>query len=299
MDGANAASAASPSRASSLGPRLISAVFLVPLILGGVYLSVWSVVLLVALSVVLALLELYKIFQIGGYQPRITTGLLIGLAICAIALVEGLQPRGLALPLLGLAMIGSLIAELARRDHTGSLNNWALTIAGAYYVAGLLSFCILLRCLATPLQNGWLAMLAIPPGAAWLYTVLAMTWLQDSAAYFVGRSFGRHKLAPILSPKKSWEGAIGGFVTSTLTALLAAPLLGLPLHPALAALLGALCGISGPLGDLAESLIKRQIGVKDSGQLIPGHGGVLDRADSLLFTAATTYCFILLTVQIP
>jgi phosphatidate cytidylyltransferase len=101
-------------------------------------------------------------------------------------------------------------------------------------------------------------------------------------------------MTPYLSPKKSWEGAAGGFVASVLVALLAVPLLGLPLSYPAAALLGIAGGIAGQLGDLAESLIKRQIGTKDIGHLIPGHGGLFDRLDSMLFTAPVLYYLILL-----
>jgi phosphatidate cytidylyltransferase len=295
MDGANAASAASRNRVSSLGMRLASVAVLIPLIVGGVAFSVWGVVLLVVISTILGVVELYALMRVGGHQPRVVVGTLTSLSFCLAAILEGFLAIDIGLPLIGVVLIGSLMAEVLRRDHEASLTNWALTLAGALYVGGLLSFFILLRQLNTPLEGGWLAFLNIPPGAAWIYTVLAITWLQDTAAYFVGKAFGRHKMAPVLSPKKSWEGAIGGFVASILTALLARLILGLPISPLLAVILGALCAITGPLGDLAESLIKRQVGVKDSGQLIPGHGGILDRADSLMFIVATVYCFVLLT----
>jgi phosphatidate cytidylyltransferase len=104
-------------------------------------------------------------------------------------------------------------------------------------------------------------------------------------------------MAPALSPHKSWEGAIAGFVAAVLAALLAVAMFGLPLNPLQAIVIGAAGGVSGQLGDLAESLIKRQIGIKDSSNLIPGHGGVLDRIDSMLFTAPIVYyTLILLTV---
>jgi phosphatidate cytidylyltransferase len=188
-----------------------------------------------------------------------------------------------------------LIAELPPRDRQGSLEGWALTFAGACYVAWLLSHYILLRTLETPLAGGWLAGLHIQSGAAWVYVVLAITWMQDTMAYFVGSAWGRRQMAPYLSPKKSWEGAVGGIIASMLTALLAVPMLGLPIGYASAALLGVAGGLAGLGGDLAESLIKRQMDVKDTGSLIPGHGGILDRLDSMLFTAPVLYYLILLT----
>src|SRR5215213_8224490 len=104
--------------------------------------------------------------------------------------------------------------------------------------------------------------------------VMVVTWLQDALAYFAGRSFGRHKMAPTLSPKKTWEGAIGGLVASIGAGVACVALMGLPISLGAGALLGMVGGIIGPLGDLAESLIKRQVGLKDAGHLIPGHGGI-------------------------
>jgi len=116
-----------------------------------------------------------------------------------------------------------------------------------------------------------------------------MVWICDSAAYFIGRRWGEHKMSPYLSPKKSWEGGVAGFVTSVAVAAGLVPLLGLPLSYVQAIILGALVGVVGQVGDLAESLLKRQVGVKDSSRLIPGHGGMLDRLDSLMFVIPTVY----------
>jgi len=185
-----------------------------------------------------------------------------------------------------------LIVELARGDHEAALPSWALTLAGTLYLSWLLSHFILLRELNTPLNSGLLASLQIEPGAAWIYFTLAITFIQDTAAYFVGRSWGRHKMAPALSPKKTWEGAIGGLVGAIASSLICIPLLGLPIGFGAGVLLGVAGGVVGPLGDLSESLIKRQVGLKDAGSIIPGHGGILDRADSLLFTAPTLYYLI-------
>ncbi|EFO80558.1 phosphatidate cytidylyltransferase [Oscillochloris trichoides DG-6] len=256
----------------------------------------WSSAILVGLCVALATMELYGIMQRGGYAPRLPVGLAISLLLCGAATFQDLVALDLGEAVIAVSILLALTYEILPRDRSTSLVNWALTFAGAYYIGGLLSYFILLAQLDTPLRGGWLAFLHIPPATSWIFLVLAMTWLQDTAAYFVGRSFGKHRMAPILSPKKSWEGAIGGFVTSVLTAMLATLLLGLPISYAAAALIGAAAGIAGPIGDLVESLIKRQIGIKDSGQLIPGHGGILDRIDSLIFTAPVTYYLILLTL---
>jgi phosphatidate cytidylyltransferase len=157
----------------------------------------------------------------------------------------------------------------------------------------------LLRAIDTPLNpGGWLSFLRLEPGAAWIVFVLAITFLSDTAAYFTGRLLGQHPMAPYISPKKSWEGAIGGLVFATLTGLLLVYLLGLPIPLWIGALLGCIGSIAGQAGDLAESLIKRQVDIKDSGRIIPGHGGILDRIDSLLFTAPVLYYMIMIFLTI-
>jgi len=134
---------------------------------------------------------------------------------------------------------------------------------------------------------------AMPNGLAWLGTALVGTWVCDTAAYAAGMHFGKRRLAPHISPNKSWEGAWGGLGGGLLVALVAGPLfLGLGLGWSI--LLGALIAVAATLGDLAESVIKRQVGAKDSGTLIPGHGGMLDRIDSLLFVVPLVYWYQLL-----
>ncbi|MEI7644453.1 MAG: phosphatidate cytidylyltransferase [Chloroflexales bacterium] len=295
MDGANAASADSPSRASSLALRVASVSVLIPIVIAAAW-RPWSTAILVGFCVALAIFEFDGIMRQGGYTPRLWVGLLIGLTICAAAAVGPVAPFDLSGAIIGLSIIASLAYELIPGDRKGSIESWALTFGGAYYVGGLLNYFILIGQLATPLRSGWLATLHIPPGTSWILLVLTVTWLQDTAAYFVGRAIGRHQMAPILSPKKSWEGAAGGFVASVISAALAVAVLGLPISAAAAAMIGAAAGVVGPLGDLVESLIKRQIGIKDSGRLIPGHGGILDRIDSLLFTAPVIYYLVLLTL---
>lgn len=292
MDSANAASAASHRNRSSLAQRLVSALVLIPLIIALVWWDFWALVVIVIAFMLLALLELYGALARGGFQPRVGLGLAVAAGL-ALAVTLAQIERGDFLPLvLTLAIVASLIVELSRHSHEGALPSWALTLAGALYIAWLFSHLIMLRALDTPLEPVPLARLGLQPGAAWVYLVLAITWLQDSAAYFVGRAWGRRRMAPALSPKKTWEGAIGGLVAAIGGGIAAVLLFGLPISPLSGALLGLVGGIVGPLGDLAESLIKRQVGLKDAGHLIPGHGGILDRADSLLFIASVLFYLI-------
>jgi phosphatidate cytidylyltransferase len=294
MDSANAASAVSPTNNSSLASRVVSALVLLPVIVLLVWWSVWPVVIAVAVATAIGLIELYGAFVAGGYQPRTSLGVGIGLAlVLAVALRPVVSFELLPLVLTG-SILASLIAELLHRKQAGALPDWALTLAGALYVGWLLSHFIMLREITKPLLPAPLTLLGIEPGAAWVYLTLAITFLQDTTAYFVGRSLGRHKLAPTLSPKKTWEGAAGGMAGAIIGSLAGILLLGLPIGLGAGVVLGIAGGIVGPLGDLAESLIKRQVGLKDAGNIIPGHGGVLDRADSLLFTAPALYYLILL-----
>ena len=292
MDGANAASANSPNKVNSLARRLTSVAILIPTLIAAGW---WTpaTIMAVAVGVVLAIIELFAILRQGGMTPRLGPGLVVGMSLCAAAALRPLTSFDLTGLALTLSVGVTLSYELLPRDRSASLQSWALTLTGGVYIGWLLSAFILLRQLDAPLHIGLLAPLGIPRGAVWLFLVFAVTWLQDSAAFFVGRAFGRHPMAPLLSPKKTWEGFAGGMVASILTAVVAVPLLGLPITLGAAGLIGAAAGIAGPLGDLGESLIKRQVGVKDSGNLIPGHGGILDRMDSLLFTGPVIYYGVL------
>jgi phosphatidate cytidylyltransferase len=182
---------------------------------------------------------------------------------------------------------------ILRRDLKGAFADWALAAAGALYLGVPLFAAIATRKMGGTIEAGWLTDLAgwgsvgwdaAPRGLAWLLVVILITWLSDSGAYLVGRSYGRRALIPVVSPKKTVEGLVGGLASAALTGALAVWLFGLNVSPALGLLLGLAIGVIGVVGDLAESVMKRQAGVKDSGTLIPGHGGMLDRLDALLFT---------------
>lgn len=207
---------------------------------------------------------------------------LAGIAFVIGAIVEAyLRGQGLiAFDLLRPLLVGLLIAPLvwalyARAEHPTL--DWAMTVAGALYLGFLLSHMVTLR--------------LYPDGFAWTVLVLALTWLDDTAAYFTGLAWGRHKLWPRISPKKTWEGLAGGTVTVLACGPLLAPwLVGIPWWQGLA--LAALIAIAAPFGDFSMSLFKRAAHVKDSSNLIPGHGGILDRLDSLLFTFPAAVYFV-------
>jgi phosphatidate cytidylyltransferase len=302
--------------------RILSALVLIPLVLLAVGLGGIGLALLVAAATRLALGELFHLFATAGHRPVRWAGYSSALFLFLAAFLardeagQGplLSPLtsparlGIALPydrLLGAALAAAVLltltGQLLRRDRGGALTDWALTLSGTLYVTWPLAHFIFLRRISLPdvAPPFWIALgaPALGAGAWWILYTLLLVWMCDTAAYFVGIRWGRHRMSPYLSPKKSWEGAAAGLLTSIALAIGLVPLLALPLSYGCAALLGALVGTFGQVGDLAESLLKRQAGVKDSGRLIPGHGGMLDRVDSLLFVAPLVYYFLQWTLR--
>jgi len=175
-----------------------------------------------------------------------------------------------------LAALFALVLGLTASDLAKGFPRAAALLFGVIYIFGSWRMAILLL-----ERSRW-----------WLLFALLLNWLGDSAAYYVGRRLGRHKMAPIVSPKKSWEGAVASMAVSTIFAALYLPRLipGMTLGPAI--ILGVAGNFAGQVGDLAESALKRGAGVKDSGNMLPGHGGWLDRVDSVLFSLPMIYALL-------
>ena len=211
-----------------------------------------------------------------------------GAALCSMAAafllpllregsVQGLEDASVLTALVIAAFADALLFE---REILNAPRRVSLALLGAVYPGLLLAALIPLR--------------KLPRGEWWIVLALTVTWLNDTFAYFSGRAFGRHKLYERVSPSKTWEGALGGAAGSVLGALVVAHLW-IPELPALgAALIGAGAAVLGPAGDLSESMLKRAFGAKDSSRLLPGHGGLLDRIDALLFNAP----FVLLCARL-
>jgi phosphatidate cytidylyltransferase len=190
--------------------------------------------------------------------------------------------------LLTLLVLVAMLAELIKPKQKPILNVGA-TLLGAIYCGWLLSFLVLI--------HGWHRIAHPPIGGTtageWLCVfTIAVTSFNDVGGLFVGNAYGRHKLAPSISPKKTWEGMIGGIALSMIVAFLLALWTHMPLWPSV--VLGALLAVAGLTGDLCESALKRELGVKDFGILLPGHGGILDRIDSVLFAAPVAFYGLLL-----
>jgi len=182
---------------------------------------------------------------------------------------------GAARAALALALVGGLVALVLVGEPKHRFLFWAITVAALVYTVGLGSHFIVLR--------------AAKQGLQWTLLACAVTWATDIGAFFVGRRFGAHPFFSTISPKKTLEGAAGGLLAGVAAALAEGKLAGLGASVYQLAIIGVTVSAVAQIGDLAESLLKREAGVKDSGTLIPGHGGILDRIDSLLLAVTVTY----------
>jgi phosphatidate cytidylyltransferase len=263
----------------SVGLRVITAVVAIPVVLAFVWLSGWWGFAVAILVVILCVYELHNMMVHEGYHPLIWMSLALSMLFPLAAMFP--QQRLILLEVgLSAALLIALPLMFIRKKLDGAMVDWSLTLAIPVYLGWPLSVFLLLR----GFQGG------ITPGFWWVLTVFLGVWGFDSGAFFAGHFFGKHKLAPSISPAKTWEGVAGGVIFSIAAALLLTTWpLSVPWY--LAILLGILIGIAATLGDLAESLIKRQTHVKDSGQFMPGHGGLLDRIDSLLFAVIVVFIF--------
>ncbi|KAF0108345.1 MAG: phosphatidate cytidylyltransferase [Anaerolineaceae bacterium] len=256
---------------------LVLAVIGIPaIIFGGIYFFA-----LITLLLGIAAWEFGRIFRASGFNA--SDPLLVG-GVVLLATVRAyypdLAPAALALLILA-AMTWHLVAYERGRDLAAT--DFTVTLGGLVYLGWIGAYLIELR--------------NLPDGLWWLLLALPSVWLADTAAYFVGVRFGKHRLSPRLSPKKTWEGYWGGVFFGALGAAGLAVLWRSLGGPAVTwwqgAALGAALSILTTLGDLGESMLKRQAGVKDSSHIIPGHGGVLDRIDSWLWGGVLGYFFII------
>lgn len=247
-------------------------------------------------AAVLALLCLVGFHEYNAMAGRIGNhiapiGFVALLAFASAAVFDGGSQS--VLGICAFAVGAPLVWAIFRPDLDRAFMDWALMAAGALYLGLPLFAVIELRDIDGSISAGWLSdaadalsfgWAAHPRGLAWLLFVIVVTWLSDTGAYLIGRLVGRRPLIPRISPKKTVEGLIGGLACAGLTAIIANAAFGLDGHWLSMLGIGLVLAVIGVVGDLAESMIKRQAGVKDSGSLIPGHGGMLDRLDALLFT---------------
>lgn len=268
---------------SSLALRLLSAAVFIPLFIVVLRLGGWPYLAFVEGVILLGSLEFYRMTEALGARPHVLAGTLVSGGLAGLFYLGRAEYAG-ALVTGFLLLV--LMLELRRGSPAGTLANMGATVLGVLYVGWLGSYLGLLR--SFPERHGQLSEV----GARVVFFTFFLTWMGDTGAFFIGRAFGRHKLLPSVSPGKSVEGFFGGIAGALLAAWVGQRwvLPQAPLGDAL--LLGLLAGLLGPLGDLVESLFKRESGLKDSAHLIPGHGGVLDRFDSLLFVAPVFYYYL-------
>jgi len=267
-----------------LSQRLLSAAVLLPLFLATAIAGDPWYSLAAGLVAALAYFEFHRMMVQGGHSPLLVAGIAFCLLFVANAFLQAHGMGDNTAAILAGAVVVPLVQLIGRPTQKGVAEAWALTLAGSLYSGWLFSLFVLLR--------------NLPQGLSWVLVTVLTTFACDSAAYLVGRAWGKHRMVPHLSPGKTWEGAIGGFLAAVTAAglinfILGAyvPSLAPPLVLAQALVLGGLVGITAQLGDLSESLLKRSVHAKDAGGIIPGHGGVLDRIDSLLFSGAAVYFF--------
>ncbi|HUP88664.1 MAG TPA: phosphatidate cytidylyltransferase [Longimicrobiales bacterium] len=278
--------------ANELAKRVAVAAVGIPLAVAVLYYGGWILAALLSIICVIGSFELARIARAKEVYPSAI--LMAVFSIAFIALAAALPNPVRSAPwfwfLTTLLAIVSLTMAIWTRGVEGKpLSSAAVTVFGTILLGGTLSYAMFLRQSQSVPRDGLLL----------VFYPLAVTWINDTFAYFGGRTFGKHKMIPHVSPGKTWEGTFSGMVGAVLTSMLYSRIvfentLDMPIPIYAAGIAGVVLSIAAVVGDLAESLLKREAGVKDSGTLLPGHGGVLDRFDALFFTIPVAFWFIVL-----
>lgn len=270
-----------------LRDRARSAAILVPPLLLAVWLGGPWILLLVGIAVVLAGIEAFRLLTAAGMHSLPWLGVVLAFIVALGDSVKELPGgSGLLLAALGIVLVG--IGALTRLDPREGLAIFATTTFGALYV-GLLGFVARLASSGSPVDPasmlGWLG-----SNRAWILALILVVWAFDTFAYFTGRRFGKHPFMANISPSKTLEGVVGGLVAAAIVGAVLVAAFGRPWLAGLG--FGLVLAAAAQAGDLAESMLKRAAGAKESGTLIPGHGGMLDRVDSFLFAAPVAYFYV-------
>ncbi len=269
--------------------RALSVVVLVPLILLIIYWGDWFYLLLISAAVLMMQIEYCRLAGNFGSKLNPVIPVILTVAFCLLAFrldspIEKATTSLILFSFFVVVFIYAFASSIFRGKVAGELLSVTLKLTGILTIGWSFGYhCILLR-------------KAEPVGMQLIFLLIGTIWCSDTGAYLIGRAVGKHKLSTPISPRKTVEGTIAGFVVGTLVSMALGELL-LPETLSLvhAAIIGLLLSVLGQLGDLSVSLMKRTAGVKDSGDFIPGHGGFLDRCDSLIFSAPVLYYFLALT----
>ncbi len=274
--------------------RYLSAAVAIPIALALCIFSPPAFNLLATGLITVGMVEFYAMARHRGFSPHSIIGTSCSLAICILAWTAG--PLSILYALF--ASVAIVMTAAMVRNSREALVNISVTLFGVFYVGWLASHIILLRQMTGGAQGSPLNL----PGAGYVIMLLGLIWLSDGGAFFAGTGWGKHKLLPAISPNKTVEGAVGGIILSIIGAAILKELGlllnagGIQFFPDFTyptyLLLGVAIAIAGQIGDLCESYLKRDAGLKDTGSLFPGHGGFLDRFDSLLTTAPLFYYFL-------
>ena len=284
--------------ASELTRRVAVSAVGIPLAVLILYIGGWVLALGLAGIAAGGATEFYRLARQRGVEPFAAAGALLAATPVLLTMVTP-DAEAWAWRVFVAATLLVAATAIFRRGVGGApLAVMAVTVFAALFTGGTLLYAMMLRTMPVPGASGQLSSWA---GPALLAFPMTLTWMGDTFAYFGGRRFGRHKLIPAVSPAKTVEGALSGVVGTTVVGALYAYFifgmwLGIPISAAIGALVGLVVSPIAQVGDLAESLLKREAGVKDSGTLLPGHGGVLDRFDALFFSIPVTYWLLTLVL---
>ena len=265
--------------------RMLTVLVSVPVIFACTYFGGLWFFALVAVIAVISINEFYNLMKKKGFNPYYTLGNIfsLGMIVFAHNLTNHPNWEPVSAAMLTAAVISVFLAGIFIKRSAQATANISITLLGVLYIGWLFGYLVLLR--------------ALPLHGELLFLLMFIVWTADTLAYFAGKQFGRRQLSPYISPKKTVEGAAAGLAGALLAAVLFAMAYEQTLYPANLVhylIIGGFVGVVAQLSDLSESLVKRDAGAKDSSNIVPGHGGVLDRMDSFIFTAPLLYYYVIL-----